>query len=102
LLYVYRLLTLEETAVFPPFDVFRKCVWRCTLALAAFGTGTAVAQPTYTFFDPPGSTQTEPHSINDVGEIAGSYTEGSQGTHGFVRAPDGTIMSFDPSGSVFT
>ena len=43
--------------------------------------------------------QTFPYSINNNGVIAGYYTFGSGLTsHGFVRAADGTITTFDPPG----
>jgi hypothetical protein len=44
-----------------------------------------------------GSDNTSPTfvtSINNDGEITG-YSQDAQGVHGFVRAPDGTITSFD-------
>lgn len=62
------------------------------------------ADGTITEFDAPGAGTgghrgTIPLSINE-GVIAGSYVTGSPGTtsvyHGFVRAADGTITSFDP------
>ena len=56
---------------------------------------------TYTF-DPPGSTSTNPFSINASGAIAGYYTDHSDVSHGFVRDPQGNITSFDPTGSVAT
>jgi hypothetical protein len=36
------------------------------------------------------------------GAITGSYFGGSNSAHGFVRAVDGTITSFDPAGSIST
>jgi hypothetical protein len=39
-------------------------------------------------------------SINADGEIAGDYSDSNNLSHGFVRAPDGMITSFDaPQGS---
>jgi hypothetical protein len=40
-------------------------------------------------------------SINDAGVITGSYTSG-QASHGFVRAVNGVVTTFDPAGSVTT
>ncbi len=37
-------------------------------------------------------------SINDAGQIAGFETDANGIHHGFVRAADGTITEFDPSG----
>jgi hypothetical protein len=41
-------------------------------------------------------------AINPAGAISGLYVDANGVAHGFVRAPDGAITSFDPSGSVFT
>jgi probable HAF family extracellular repeat protein len=41
-------------------------------------------------------------AINPAGASSGVYVDANGMSHGFVRAPDGTITSFDPSGSVFT
>jgi hypothetical protein len=40
-----------------------------------------------TTFDPPGSTSTQPTSINDAGAITGFYADASGVTHGFLRSP---------------
>jgi hypothetical protein len=45
---------------------------------------------------------TLPQSINDKGSIAGYYCDSNNVAHGFVRAADGTITTFDPSGSFRT
>src|SRR4051794_28851297 len=50
---------------------------------------------TYTTFDPAGSVFTRPTSINDAGVITGFYGKSLFVFHGFVRAADGTITSFD-------
>ena len=67
----------------------------------------------YTLFNPPGTLVTSslppvfvydqqsltvPHwvSIDQAGDIAGSYTDTNGVQHGFVRNPYGTITSFDP------
>jgi hypothetical protein len=71
------------------------------LALLSLSGQTSTAQPTYTTFDVPGSTNTYPMSINKTGSVAGDYDSNS-GMHGFVRAPDGTITSFDPQRSIQT
>jgi hypothetical protein len=43
---------------------------------------------------------TAPTGINKAGTIAGAYRNGDGTTHGFVRAPDGTITVIDvPEGS---
>src|SRR6202035_5215019 len=40
--------------------------------------------------------------INDTGVIAGDYYDSNVVLHGFVRAADGTVTAFDPTGSVET
>ena len=42
---------------------------------------------------------TTPQAINDLGEIAGYYTDGNGATHGFVRTPGGKIITFDAPGA---
>src|SRR5215472_6036492 len=76
------------------------CLW-----LGAFVFESAIFCQSYVKFyvvPPPGLTpakQTFPNSINELGQIAGYYTFGSGDTpHGFLRAADGTITSFDPPG----
>jgi hypothetical protein len=49
-------------------------------------------------FDISGSDAMVPTSISEDGTIAGYYYVGSNVVHGFVRAPDGTITTFDPPG----
>ncbi len=57
------------------------------------GAGTGPGQGTFiTFAD----------GINPEGAIAGAYADAEGVFHGFVRAPDGTFTTFDPTGSVFT
>jgi len=69
-------------------------------------------QGVFTLFNPPGTlvtlpgsgpasrseTLSAPHrlSINQAGDITGSYTDAAGVQHGFVRNPYGTITSFDP------
>jgi hypothetical protein len=43
-----------------------------------------------------------PAGINPAGAITGFYVDASSVQHGFVRAPSGTIIEFDPTGSIFT
>jgi len=53
-------------------------------------------------FDPAGSIQTVPSSIDASGAVAGFYSDASYLLHGFVRDPQGNITSFDPTGSIDT
>jgi hypothetical protein len=64
---------------------------------------------TFTIIDPPGSVGAEISSsylgsqpINPAGAITGDYFDASGANHGFLRAKDGTITTFDPPGSTGT
>jgi hypothetical protein len=65
---------------------------------------------TYTLFDAPGAGIGEPGSgsdltgthgfcINNKGEIAGNYWDVNLLPHAFIRAPNGTITTFDAPGA---
>jgi hypothetical protein len=43
-----------------------------------------------------------PMGINPAGAIIGFYVDANSVQHGFVRAPNGIITEFDPTGSIFT
>src|SRR5438105_15958149 len=64
--------------------------------------GLANAKATYISFDPPGSAFTQPVQINAVGTVDGWYADSGGVEHGFLRTSDGTITSFDPTGSTGT
>jgi hypothetical protein len=65
------------------------------LLLAAMASASAQM---YTF-DPPGSINTQPLSINRGGTITGYYEDADCFYHGFVRDPQGNFTSFDPPAS---
>ena len=68
-------------------------------ALGAWGMcESSNAGVTIMSFDVPGSTETAANSINGKGSITGLYFDGSGAVHGFVRAADGTITTFDAPG----
>jgi len=87
---------------FAPYfrNVGRSMVWT-VLCLAVCMLGLAVSasaqKPIIITFDPTGSVGTQPWSISDSGWITGNWTDGNGVTHGFVRAPDGAITSYDVS-----
>jgi len=61
----------------------------------------AMATPlSFTTFDPPGSTYTQPEAINDAGQITGYYYD-STGQNGFLDA-GGVITNINPPGSTTT
>jgi hypothetical protein len=48
-----------------------------------------------TSFDPVGSVDTEPISIDPGGEISGVYSDANHVSHRFLRDPEGAVTSFD-------
>jgi hypothetical protein len=64
-------------------------------AAAVLLSAHAVAAPTITTFDPQGSVFTWASSINTTGAVTGYYNDKGGVGHGFVRAADGTITTFD-------
>src|SRR5205823_6420676 len=54
----------------------------------------------FTPIDVPGSSFTQPESINDAGQIVGSFVN-STGTHGFLDAR-GSVTPIDVPGASFT
>jgi uncharacterized membrane protein len=59
----------------------------------------------FTSFDAPGAGTgafqgTHANAINDSGVITGGYTDSSGKSHGYVRAVDGTITTFDSPSSI--
>jgi hypothetical protein len=50
---------------------------------------------TFTTFDVPGTLESV-NGINPAGAITGWYADTSGLFHGFVRAPEGTVTTFDP------
>lgn len=66
----------------------------------------------FTTFDAPGAGSASyqgtgcpsdcPTSLNDAGAIMGSYIDANYVLHGYLRAPNGKIVTVDPVGSVFT
>jgi hypothetical protein len=62
-------------------------------------------QPTIITFDVSGAGTgvnqgTFPVAINPKGAITGTYVDSNNVSHGFLRAPDGTVTTFDPTDDV--
>jgi hypothetical protein len=57
-----------------------------------------LADGTIVLFDPAGSQLTQPLSLNNNGDIAGYFYDGTT-YHGFLRASDGSIATIDPPGA---
>src|SRR5215469_13483345 len=74
-----------------------------TLSTSALSVPTS-AQNQFITFDVPGAGTgagqgTTPYAINPSGAIAGPYTDANNVDHGFLRAADGTISTFDVAGA---
>jgi hypothetical protein len=63
-------------------------------ALCLLAAAVPASAQTYTF-DPTGSVETTPYSINTSGAITGYYLDASNVYHGFVRAANGAITTID-------
>ena len=59
------------------------------------GAGTALYQGT-------GCPSDCPTSLSNLGAIAGSYIDANDELHGYLRTPNGKIVTVDPAGSVLT
>jgi hypothetical protein len=57
---------------------------------------------TFTTFDGPGASATNPGSINAAWEITGTYLDSSSVTHGFLRSGQGLFVPLDVPGSIVT
>ena len=62
----------------------------------------ASAEAKWVSIDVTGSSQSTPVAINDKEVVTGSWLDNSGISHGFVRASDGTITSFDAAEEVNT
>src|SRR5947209_19291782 len=69
------------------------------LVLGVLASFPLCAAPVYTTFDVPDAASTFAQSINASGAVTGFYQDASGATHGFVRANDGTIATFEVSGA---
>src|SRR5436309_1119905 len=84
--------------------------WRGSLALCLalcgleLGLSSIARAATFTTFDVPGASTgsgqgTLATSINPAGVITGYYLDASGAFHGFLRAPDGSVTTFDAPGA---
>jgi hypothetical protein len=70
----------------------------CTLGLCL---SASAQKSVFTKFDPPGSIETVPNSMNRSGAITGYYFDGNI-FHGFLRSPNGTFTTFEFPGAPST
>ena len=84
------------------------CLCLCVLFSPATPAQQPDRKPTFIRFEAPGAGTgagqgTWPVSINVAGAITGYYVDANGAYHGFVRATDGTITTFDaPSAAQYT
>src|SRR5260221_6154981 len=82
--------------------------WRGSLALCLLlcslevGLCWSAHAATFTTFDVPGIRGILVQSINTAGAITGFYADANYVVHGFLRARDGTLTTFDVPGAVHT
>jgi hypothetical protein len=76
--------------------------WIRTCTLVLLPAITCLGQFTFTPFDVPGAAQTYPAGVNNSGDIAGTFTDSTGNTHGFIRSANGTFTTFDPCNGVCT
>jgi probable HAF family extracellular repeat protein len=55
-----------------------------------------------TVFHIPGAVAANAFGINAVGQVVGGYTLADGTTHGYVRNPDGEVVTVEPPGAVFS
>ena len=79
----------------------RKQIALCLAQCMLLSLCALAQEATIISFDPPGSRQTIPLSINTGGSVTGYYSDGSV-IHGFLRTPDGSFTAIDPPGSTAT
>jgi len=53
-------------------------------------------------FDPPGSVDTVPLAVNDLGESVGRFQDSAGTVHGYLRHADGSFVTLDVPGATFT
>ncbi|MEX3965159.1 hypothetical protein AB4Y42_23565 [Paraburkholderia sp. EG286B] len=72
---------------------------------AAASAAAPAADGRFVIFDVPGEDTSYgpvPAAINNAGAVAGYYLDAGFAEHSFLRAPDGTITTFDPPGTACT
>jgi hypothetical protein len=73
------------------------------VAMVLVGASTGGHAASFATFDAPGAVHgTFPAAINASGLIAGYYLDADSAPHGFLRAPDGTLTTFDVPGHAGT
>jgi hypothetical protein len=70
-------------------------VWRVAPILVLLGGPSIVHAQTIITFDVANSTDTFARAINSAGQVLGGYRTVDGTSHGFLRRPDGTIITFD-------
>jgi len=53
-------------------------------------------------FDPPGSTDTVAHAVNNRGQIVGRFQDSAGAVHGYLRQAGGSFVTIDPPDAIFT
>jgi hypothetical protein len=69
------------------------------IAIGMASAGTEAGDAKFTRLAVPGAVVTCPFGINDAAAVAGSYLDTAGNYHGFLRARDGDITTFDAPGA---
>ncbi len=104
---------MDNYSAFSEFcsEVDRKAALALCLALCMLGLGVSAnaeqGKAAIVTFEVQGvgtdpGQGTLPYGINQAGAITGQYFDGNYVSHGFLRAPDGTITPFDVLGAAST
>ena len=103
--------SVTSKSKFAKFGVAPRCKTTVALWLVLWVLGLGVSasaqEGTFVTFDAPGAGTgadqgTYAQAVNPAGVITGYYYDTNSFAHGFVRAADGTITTFDPPGSTGT
>jgi len=65
-------------------------------------TRPAILHYAFQLFDYPGAVQTRSRAVNDLGTVAGGYTDSNGIAHGFLRYADGSFVTVDVAGASLT
>ncbi len=76
--------------------IFRSGTFAACVTLGVMAQAVSAEAAKWKSIDVPGAAATYSSAINDKGVVTGNWLDSNGLTHGFVRASDGTITSFDP------
>jgi hypothetical protein len=78
-----------------------KISWLCLIQCLLFSLYAVAQDEKVISFDPPGSHETIPLSMNNAGSITGYHNNGN-GIQGLLRAPNGSFTTIEVPGAIST